>query len=153
MSFIPEEELKSKATLNLAPMIDFLFLMLMFFATLAVTRITTKDTNIELVEIKPENRSSLSAQNSDLKIVNITIDADGHYKWVTELHDYPMSSAEELQLELEKQYAKGILSEDKSKTQVLFKIDKKAQWEPILQALFAVRDAGYDVRPVYEPQD
>jgi len=152
MSFIPEEELKSKATLNLAPMIDFLFLMLMFFATLAVTRITTKDTNIELVEIKPENKGSASAQNSDLKIVNITIDGEGHYKWVTELHDYPMATAEELQLELEKQYNKGILPQDKSKTQVLFKIDKKAQWEPILQALFAVRDAGYDVRPVYEPQ-
>lgn len=153
MSFLPEEELKSKATLNLAPMIDFLFLMLMFFATLAVTRITTKDTNIELVEIKPENKGSASAQNnSDLKIVNITIDGEGHYKWVTELRDYPMATAEELQLELEKQYNKGILPQDKSKTQVLFKIDKKAQWEPILQALFAVRDAGYDVRPVYEPQ-
>ena len=34
MSFIPDDELKGKRTPSLAPMIDFLFLMLMFFASL-----------------------------------------------------------------------------------------------------------------------
>lgn len=151
MSFIPEEELKSKATLNLAPMIDFLFLMLMFFATLAVSRITTKDTDINLVEIKPESHLSLKPSTSDLNVINISINEDGHYKWVTEVHDYPMASAEEIKEELTKEYDKGLFPEDKTLTQVLLKIDKNAKWEPILQALFAIREAGFEVRPVYEP--
>lgn len=152
MSFLPEEELKSKATLNLAPMIDFLFLMLMFFATLAVARNTTKDTNIELVEITPETQGASRLGDADLKILNITINAEGKYQWVTELHDYPLASADELKAELETQHAKGLLPEDKIKTQVLLKIDKQAPWEPVMQALFAVRDAGFDARPVYEPK-
>ena len=51
MSFLSEEELKGKEGINLAPMIDFLFLMLVFFASLAISRVTTRDTDIDLVEI------------------------------------------------------------------------------------------------------
>ena len=152
MSFIPEDELKSRASLNLAPMIDFLFLMLMFFATLAVTRVTTKDTAIELVEIKPEGRVATTALDTDIHVINISILADGKYKWVTELRDYPMDSAAELGQELQKQYEKGLLPEDKNQTQVFLKIDKNATWDPILRAIFAIREVGYDVRPVYEPE-
>ena len=151
MSFVPEDDFKGRIALNLAPMIDFLFLMLMFFATLAVTRATTKDTNIELVEIKPETKASAFASDSDLKIINLNIDERGQYKWVTEIHDYPMAKAEEIGNELRTQYEKGQLPEDKTKTQILLKIDKRAQWEPILQAIFAIREEGFDVRPVYEP--
>ncbi len=153
MSFIPEEDLKSRTSLNLAPMIDFLFLMLMFFATLAVTRATTKDTDLELVEIKPESHAANKAADADMQIINISILADGKYKWVTELRDYPMETAEELGQELQKQYEKGLLPEDKSQTQVLLKIDKQAMWEPILKAIFAIREAGYEVRPVYQPDE
>jgi biopolymer transport protein ExbD len=153
MSFIPEEELKSKTALNLAPMIDFLFLMLMFFATLAVTRITTKDTDIELVEIKPETHASSSVANSDSKIINININAEGQYKWVTEIHDYDMESPQAIAAELKHQYEQGLLPEDKSQTQILLKIDKKTPWEPILKIIFAIRDEGFEVRPVYEPED
>ena len=77
MSFIPDDELKGRISLNLAPMIDFLFLMSMFFATLAVTRITTKDTDIQLVEVKPDTTSTTSGQDtSDYKIINISINAE-----------------------------------------------------------------------------
>lgn len=151
MSFIPEDDLKGRVALNLAPMIDFLFLMLIFFATLAVTRATTKDTEIELVEVKPETAASAIASDTDYKIINLNIDAEGKYKWITEIHDYPMATAEDIGIELNSQYEKGLLPEDKEKTQVLVKIDKKAEWEPILKAIFAVRDAGFQVRPVYEP--
>lgn len=152
MSFIPDEELKGRQSLNLAPMIDFLFLLLMFFATLAVTRITTKDTDIKLVEIKPETSAATSYGNSDIKIISLTINSDGKYKWVTDVKDYPMNSAEDIKEELLKQHEKGILPENKDQTQVLLKIDKQATWEPILQAIFAVREAGFDIRPVYEPE-
>lgn len=153
MSFVPEEEFKGKQALNLAPMIDFLFLMLMFFATLAVSRMTTKDTDIDLVEIKPETKASATTSDSEYKIVNISINAEGRYKWVTDIHDHYMTQAEEIQQELEKQYEKGLLPEDKLKTQVLLKIDKNAKWEPILKAIFAIREAGFEVRPVYEPDE
>lgn len=153
MSFIPEEELKSKMTLNLAPMIDFLFLMLIFFATLAVSRNTTKDTDINLVEIKPETKASPLSGDNDLNVINISINADGKYKWVTGLRDYPMEDPEEIKLELTKQYEKGLLPEDRALTQVLLKIDKNTKWDPILKAIFAVRDAGFEIHPVYEPEE
>jgi biopolymer transport protein ExbD len=152
MSYIPDDELKGRVSPNLAPMIDFLFLLLMFFATLAVTRITTKDTEIKLVEIKPETSSIASQGNTDLKVIHITINSEGKYKWVTEVKDYPMESSEEITNELLKQYQKGILPEDKTLTHVMLKIDKNATWDPILHAIFAVREAGFDVRPVYEPE-
>lgn len=151
MSFIPENELKSSAAMNLAPMIDFLFLLLMFFATLAVTRITTKDTDISLVEIKPETKTSLVSGESDYKVVNVNINSNGEYKWVTEIRDYEMTSPEDITQELISQYEKGLLPEDKQKTRVLLKIDRKTPWEPILKAIFAIRDSGFDAHPVYEP--
>lgn len=153
MSFLPEDDLKGRVALNLAPMIDFLFLMLIFFATLAVTRATTKDTDIELVEVKPETKGAALAANSDYKIINLNIDAEGKYKWVTEIHDYPMATVEDISRELKTQYEKGLLPEDKTKTQILLKIDKQAQWDPILKAIFAIRDEGFEVRPVYEPKE
>ena len=63
-----------------------------------------------------------------------------------------MSTPEEIQQELNLQYQKGLLPEDKMQTQILLKIDKNATWEPILKAIFAIRDAGFEVRPVYEPE-
>ncbi len=152
MSFLPAEELQPQSRMNLAPMIDFLFLMLMFFACLAVSRITTKDTDIDLVAIQPESHSAVASGTTDLKIVNINITSDGAYRWVTDLRDHALGNASEIQHELLRQHQKGLLPQDKSKTQVLLKIDREAQWEPILQALFAIREAGFDARPVYEPE-
>lgn len=151
MSFIPEDELKGRSALNMAPMIDFLFLMLMFFASLAITRVSTRDTSIELVEIKPETEAVAIGSNTEVKTIHLTINAEGKYIWRTSLRDYGMEDAEEITRELNLEYEKGLLPEEKANTVVLIKIDKKATWEPILKALFAVREAGFEVRPVYEP--
>jgi biopolymer transport protein ExbD len=153
MSFVPEDELKNRSGMNMAPMIDFLFLMLMFFATLAISRITTKDTEIDLVEVKPENKTAVVEGSDEYKIITISINSRGEYQWVTEIRDYQMEDPQEIAQELNNQYEKGLLPEDKLKTQVFLKIDKAAQWEPILKVIFAVRDAGFEVRPVYEPED
>lgn len=153
MNFIPEEELKGIDRLSLAPMVDFLFLMLMFFATLAVSRATTKDTDLSLVEIKPETTCASITGDCHSKTIHININNKGEYKWVTEIHDYPLASAAELAGELLSQYEKGLLPEDKSKTYVMLKIDKDATWEPILKAIFAIRDAGFDAKPAYEPEE
>lgn len=153
MSFIPEEEYKAKLSMTFAPpMIDFLFLMLAFFACLAASRITTRDTDIHLVKLKPEENAYLTNAELGYKIINISINEKGEYKWITETKDYRLDSVEAIAHELNTQYAKGLLPQNKLKTQVLLKIDKHAQWQPILQAIFAVRDAGFEVRPVYEPE-
>ncbi len=150
MSFIPEEELKECTGLTLAPMIDFLFLMLAVFASLAVSRIVIRDTEIELVRSKVESISHLTDPR-DYKLIHITISEEGSYKWVTEIRDYPMETPEAIAKELVQQYQRGLLPEDKLKTQILMKIDRQARWEPILQAMLAIREAGFEVRPVYEP--
>jgi biopolymer transport protein ExbD len=154
MSFLPEDELKGKGSYSMAPMIDFLFILLLFFASLAVTRTTTKNTSIELVEIKPESTATTAAtDDSALKVIQIAIDHRGQYKWSIGTHVYDIDSPEALTKELLQQYQKGFLPEDKSQTQLLLTIDKKAHWESILQAIFAIRDAGFDVYPVYQPSD
>ncbi|MFT4551918.1 MAG: biopolymer transport protein ExbD [Chlamydiales bacterium] len=153
MSFISEEEVKGQQANYLAPMIDFLFLMLVFFASLAISRVTTKDTEIDLVKLKPETGASLVQSEEDMKIINITINENGKYKWVTEIHDYEMDNAASIAEELARQYEMGLLPEDKLRTQVLLKIDKKAEWEGILKLLFSIRDVGFDVRPIYEPEE
>lgn len=151
MSFIPEDEVQGKRAVSLAPMIDFLFLMLMFFASLAVSRVTTRETDINLVEIKPETRGSITESSADYKLVHITISADGSYKWVTEIHDYVMDTAEAIAQELTTQHRKGLLPQNQEETQVMLRIDRTAQWEPILKVIFAIREAGFDVHPIYEP--
>ena len=65
MSLVPEEKLKPNLTINLAPMIDFLFLMLAFFATLAVTRVTLFDTKWEECPNRFLNTSSLYNYSTD----------------------------------------------------------------------------------------
>jgi biopolymer transport protein ExbD len=153
MSFISQEKLKGENGINLAPMIDFLFIMLMFFACLAISRVTTKNTEIELVKAMPSTGASLSPSESEYKVVNINISDEGVYTWMTGVRDYIMNTPEAIGEELNLQYRKGILPQDKFKTQVLLNIDKGATWEPILKAIFAIRDAGFEVRPVYLPED
>jgi biopolymer transport protein ExbD len=149
MTFIPEEELKDRGGLTLAPMIDFLFLMLAVFASLAVSRMVTKDTEIELVKSTTAVASSKSPH--EYKLVHLTISADGSYRWVTEVRDYAMESADHIAQELMRQYNQGLLPKDKLKTQVLVKIDKETKWEPILKVILAIKEIGFEIRPVYEP--
>ncbi len=149
MSYLPDEELKERTGLALAPMIDFLFLMLAVFASLAVSRVVIRDTDVELVRSKTE--SSSFHDPCDLKLVHITISEGGGYKWVTEIRDYMLDSPEAIAHELLEQHERGLLPEEKLKTQVLLKIDRMARWEPILHAILAIREAGFEVRPVYEP--
>ncbi|MBN4066961.1 biopolymer transporter ExbD [Simkania negevensis] len=148
MSFVPEEEIGKKTGINLAPMIDFLFLMLAFFACLAVTREATKDTNLELVA---EASQPTKAINYDeYKLITLNINRDGSYEWVTDLRDYPLEKSEDVYDELARQYQKGVLPKEKEKTKVILKIDKEAQWEPILKLVLAVKEIGFEVRPVYQ---
>lgn len=150
MTFIPDDELKAQSGITLAPMIDFLFLMLAVFASLAVSRIVMRDTEVELVRSKIESPSSLRNLR-DTKLIHISINQEGSYKWVTEIRDYPLATAQAIANELTDQHKRGLLPEDKLKTQVLLKIDREAKWEPILHAILAIRESGFAVHPIYEP--
>lgn len=150
MNLFDHDEFKGGHSFNFAPMIDFLFLMLALFATLAISRASLFDAEINLVELKQgqENRS-LQAKE-DLQQVNLSISSDGHYKWLAEFTEVPMEDTHALQKELMRQMEIGALSLDKGKTEVLLHIDQRAPWKPIAEAIFAIREMGFSAHPVYE---
>lgn len=153
MELIPEEELKRGQGFNFAPMIDFLFLMLALFATLALSRASLFDTNIELAELSPEKEKVSIQAKEDLQSVNLSIASDGSYKWLTEFEQYPMENTKALQKELMRQLEIGALPQEKAKTNILLHIDQKAPWKAIADAIFSVRELGFDAHPLYEPSD
>lgn len=152
MELIPHDELKDSHSFNFAPMIDFLFLMLSLFATLAISRAALFDSEVSLVELKSGPRSSLQA-GSDIQQINLSIDQNGQYKWLTEFEEYPMENTTAIQSEMNRQYQLSMLAQDKSKTEVLLHIDQQAPWKPIAEVIFAIRELGFSAHPVYETKD
>ncbi len=132
-------------------MIDFLFLMLALFATLAVSRAALYDSEVELVELKPE-KGAASLRAKEVQQIHLSITATGGYKWLTEFQEYPMETVRAIQEELARQYQMGALPEDKTRTEVLLHIDRKAPWDPIAKAIFAIRELGFNARPVYDAE-
>lgn len=147
MELIPHEELKGSHAFNFAPMIDFLFLMLALFATLAISRAKLFDTQIELAKLKPERQVEAK---SDLHSVNLSVDAEGRYKWLTQFQEYPMEGPRAVQDELNRQVELGALPKERAHTEVLLHIDRKAPWESIAKLVFGVREAGFVAKPLYE---
>jgi biopolymer transport protein ExbD len=153
MSIIPEEELKGLGSLNLAPMVDFLFLVVAVFATLAVTRTALFDSEIELVKIQPASGHSPLSGKNEYYIVHLSVNDEGEYKWITEFNEYLIDGVKGIQNELKKQQELGLLPKEKEKTKVLLHIDKNATWEPVSKVIFSVRQAGFDIHPVYDYEE
>lgn len=151
MDLVPYDEIKPAQNFNFAPMIDFLFLMLALFATLAISRAVLYDSEVDLVELKSDVQGKAIKAKHDVQQINLSITETGQYKWLTEFQEYPIANLQGLQEELARQYQIGALPQDKTKTEVLLHIDKKAPWEPIAGAIFAIRELGFQARPVYEP--
>ncbi len=150
MSIIPEEEFQQKPSLNLAPMVDFLFLVVAVFAVLAVTRTAISDFDINLAAVSHEQKEDTKAFGKEQQyIVNLSINEKGQYKWISDTREYVMDNLETIQKELIKQQELGILPNDKQNVKILLHIDKNAHWEPIAQAIFAVKEMGYHINPVY----
>ena len=151
MDLIPYDDLKPTNGFNFAPMIDFLFLMLSLFATLAISRTALYDSDIHLAQLKPNASESPVTTTQEIQQINISIGALGTYKWMTEFQEHPMENVGEIQKELSRQYQMGALSQDKMKTEVLLHIDQSAPWKPIADLIFAVKELGFPAHPVYEP--
>ena len=152
MSLIPDEELQAKAHINLAPMVDFLFLVLAVFATLAVTRAVIYDTEVNLATLKPEKETPAHILHQESYLVTLSVTEEGDYKWITEFNEYLMPTVVSIQKQLYKQQELGLLPKEKEHTQVLLHIDKNAKWEPVAETIFALREQGFPVHPVYEPE-
>lgn len=150
MSLIPEEELKQFGSLNLAPMVDFLFLVVAVFATLAVTKAALHDSEIKLVKVESSSDHSPYIGQNDYYIINLSINADGQYKWITEFNEYIIDGIQGIQTELKKQQSLGLIPKEKEKTKVLLHVDRDAKWEPIATVIFAVRQTGFEIHPVYD---
>jgi biopolymer transport protein ExbD len=150
MELIPHDDLKIGQNFNFTPMIDFLFLMLSLFATLAISRAKLFDSEVSLVAVKPTEKIAPAAS---LHQINISISAIGSYKWLTDYDEYSMDSIAAIQQELTRQYQIGVLPQDKAKTEIRLHIDQKAPWRPIAEAIFAIRELGFNAHPVYEPTD
>ena len=151
MSIIPDENLKGQLNFNFAPMIDFLFLMLALFATLAMSRSALQDAEIDLVQLKTEKGASLRPKEGEK--VHLSITETGSFKWMTEFQKYPMENVKAIQEELVRQYQIGALAQDKTTTQVLLHIDQKAPWSAVADAIFAIKEVGFNASPVYEHRD
>lgn len=149
MSLIPDEELKKAASLNLAPMVDFLFVIVAVFATLAVTRAVLYDTEVNLVKVSAEKKTPATNQPY---ILNIGVTKEGRYKWITEVSEFLMESTASVQKELQKQQQLGLIPKDPEQTKILLHIDRNARWEPVANAIFALREQGFPVHPVYQPE-
>lgn len=151
MSFLPDDQINPKTSLNLTPMIDFVFLMLAFFACLTITQATVKDKGISLVKVGPTSSEMKSPEADIERIISICVTKDGSYKWLTEYNEFVLASAQQIGDELARQVALGTLPKEAGRTQVLLQIDKNARWSAVSAAIFAIRDQGFEVHPVYQP--
>jgi len=152
MSLIPEEELKPSNGVNFAPMIDFLFLMLALFATLALTRAALYDSSIDLAQVKTENSNTSSLNEKEIYKINLSIDTNGNYRWVTEFSEYQLQSPIQVQSEISKQFEAGLIPKDKQNTLVLLHIDRMAPWDSVARLIFAIKEIGFEVHPIYESE-
>ncbi len=148
MSLVPDEELTKQGQLNLAPMVDFLFLVVAVFAILAVTRTALNDAELDLV--KTTAKLDSGSKVSEDFIVDLTVTKEGKYKWLTEMHDFIINDPQIIRNELIKQKQKGLLPPNTKQTKILLHIDKGASWNSIAKLVLAVREAGFQVHPVYE---
>lgn len=149
---IPEEELRSKRGMNLAPMVDFLFLILAVFAVLAVTRTALYDSEVTLVKMDTKTPPPSLSDTVPGCTVLVSINESGQYKWVTEFNEYILDGVAAVTHELIKQQELGLLPKDKTKTKVLLHIDKEANWDSIAKVIFAIKETGYQISPVYCPE-
>jgi len=149
---IPEEELKCQKSLNLAPMVDFLFLILAVFAVLSVTRTVLYDSEVNLVKMDTQTPPPSMTDQQPGYTVLLSINDQGQYKWVTEFNEFFLDGVEAIEKELHKQQELGFLPKENEKTKVLLHIDRNANWDSIAKAIFAIKEAGFQISPVYTPE-
>ena len=153
MSLIPEEELNKGSNFPFAPMVDFLFLMLALFATLALSRASLFDTSLNLAKLKPDKKRPFQSSSSQMHQLHLGVDQKGGYRWITEFQSHPMQNITSVQEEMKRQYSLGLLPQNKESLEVFIHIDRLAPWENIAQLIFGVKELGFQAYPLYAPLD
>ena len=148
MSFIPEQELQKQTRINLAPMVDLLFLLLAVFACSLITKTTLKHNEIDLIHLHNQKTQKTSSPNKNT--IHLSVSSLGDYQWFTNTSNYKINNIETIKRELATQLYLGTIPQDKDQTQILLHIDKKATWNSIAKLIFAVKDMGFTIYPVYE---
>ncbi len=147
IDLIPEEELKRHAGINFAPMVDFLFLIIAVFAVFLVARSALYRTDVDLVTAKPAREDSVVPSLYTSAPVVLSVLEDGSYRWVGPFQEYVMQDVEAVQKQL------AVHAADGPKPKILLKVDSRARWESIARLIFAVRETGFPIYPVYEAAD
>lgn len=137
--------LKQDRPLNLAPCIDFLFILLVIFATAAISREVARTTQVNLVRIEQGNQKPSAAPHKSLVI---TVDPSGHYIWNAQLKDYPMPSAQSVQKEL--RLRKKSTSHKNERPVVYLRIDAKAPWSSVATLITAIEEVGFSALPLLQ---
>jgi biopolymer transport protein ExbD len=150
MDLIPDNELKVKSGLNLAPMVDFLFLVMAVFATIAITKSSILDSEIQVARLGKQDPSTLKTYSH---VIHLGVTAIGEYKWITEFNEFAIDSIAAVEAELDKQQDLGVVDAKPEKTTILLHIDKKAEWEPVISLLLSLKREGYSVHPVYQENE
>lgn len=150
MDLIPDDELKPKALLNLTPMVDFLFLVIAVFSILAITRTSLFDSEVQLAKVMEKDALYPEIQDPDSPTITLSVTQKGDYKWITEFNEYLMNTPSSILQELSTQEQLGLLPKEISKTKILLHVDKKAEWDSVVQLIYSLKKNGYHIHPVYE---
>jgi len=134
MSLIPDEYLHPKGGINFAPMVDFLFLTLTVFATLAFSRSALSEMSLETAPKREEQRETPSSG------ITLSILGEGGYSLKKGKELLPISSIKALKETLTSQGKKG--------QAVFLHIDNSAKWDAILPVIVAVEEAGLTPYPI-----
>lgn len=139
--------LKKESSINLAPMVDFLFLIGAMFAILALSKTALIHSDLDLVHVKPLDQVLFQEKFSSP--FHIAITKEGYYKWIKESQEELLDSLDVVK----KQFLQQKTLEDSSVShpvKVFLHIDQEAQWQPIAQAIVALQSEGVTICPVYE---
>lgn len=150
MHLIPEEEMGRQRVLNLAPMVDFLFLIIAALAVLAITRTALYDSEVSLVKMDVNSSTTAVSSYPAASTILLSINDQGKYKWVTESDEFIFDQVSAIKNELLRQQKDGLLS--KENTKVLLYIDQNAKWQSIATIILAVKELGFQISPVYSPE-
>jgi biopolymer transport protein ExbD len=135
---VPEKFLQEQKSFNFAPIVDFLFILLAIFALLVFTQsIFTRD------------QTAASPHNQLTTPVVLTINEKGEYEWITEFNEFLLGDTGAVIREVQKQQQLGFLPQESRHIKILLEIHRNTKWHEVAHALFAIREAGFSVSPVY----
>ncbi len=147
MSLIPDEELNCQRGMNLAPMVDFLFLIIAILSTMVLTKAFLFDSNLEMAKVQT---SQELAQNTDPRgLLHLALDPSGNCRWLLENAAPKATELTHLSEDVQAFQKLGLFpSSDNVK--IFLHIDSHTEWGTAINAILAARETGYSVHPVFE---